>query len=229
MRHTTKTLLVAILVTSAAARALDCSPPDTQELVGLWESRDTSKGGIGHTVELRPDGSYVEATTVLVNGAYRVSGDQLIVAETAKALEGDTAAQGSRFEIEGDTLIQARPDGTKLKKERLGKAVEGAPAIVGAWKYRHDTGATAFERYTPDGRMLFRLPMRSTTGCYEIAGGQISFASPLHKQKKEATFETRSGELILKDPRKPVAVYTRDEAGPWYDREHITINSREKN
>jgi hypothetical protein len=222
MRTTTKTLLAAILFTSSAAHALTCPQPETQDLVGFWETRDTSKGGIGHTVEFRPDGAYVEATTVLVNGAYRVSGDRLIVGETASAMEGDTAAQGSRFEIQGDTLIQASQDGSTLKKERLGKAEEGSPAIVGAWRYRHYTGATAFEKYTPDGRLLFRLPMTSSTGCYQATGDRISFNSPGHK-KKEVTFEARSGELVLKDPRKPAAVYNRPAAGPWYERERIDV------
>ena len=225
MTPTTKTLLAAILFTGSTAHALTCPPPETRDLAGFWESRDTSKGGIGHTVEFRPDGTYVEATTVLVNGAYRVSGDRLIVGETASAMEGDTAARGSRFEIQGDTLIQTSPDGSTLKKERLGKAEEGGPAIVGAWRYRHPTGATAFEKYDPDGKMLFRLPMTSSTGCYKITGDRISFNSPGHK-KKEVTFEARSGELVLKDRRKPAAVYSRPAAGPWYDREQIDIKMR---
>ncbi|HEX6903086.1 MAG TPA: hypothetical protein VF789_25435 [Thermoanaerobaculia bacterium] len=222
MRHTKKILLATVFFTASAARALDCSPPETRDLVGFWETRETSRGGIGHALELRPDGTYVEATTVLVNGAYRVAGDRLIIGETLGALEGDKAAAASRFEIQGDTLIQTSPDGSKLEKKRLGKADEGRPAIEGAWRYRHDTGVTAFEKYTPDGRLLFRLPMTSSTGCYKIAGARITFNSPGHKEKT-VTFKTRSGDLVLRNSGKPDAVYGLAEAGPWYDREPIDV------
>ena len=67
MKPTTRALLTAILFTIPAAHARTCPQPATQDLVGLWESRETSKGGIGHTVEFRPDGTYVEAPTVLVD------------------------------------------------------------------------------------------------------------------------------------------------------------------
>lgn len=217
MRTPTKILLAAILFTSAAAHARDCPKPGTQDLVGLWETRDTSQGGIGHTVEFRPDGSYVEATTVIVNAVYRISGDRLIVRESASDLEEDEAAQGFRFEIQGDKLLQMYP-GKTIEKKRLGKAEEGVPAIVGTWRHRHYTGATAFERFTPDGRLFLRLPMTSSAGCYKIAGDRIAFEGPRHK-KKDVTFEASSGELVFKDSRKSAAVYTRDEAGPWYDRE----------
>ena len=135
MRSTTRALLTAILFTTPTARALTCPPPGTQDLVGLWESRETSKGGIGHAVEFRPDGTYAEAPTVIVELPYQVSGDRLILKEGPE----------TRFEIQGDTLTQTRPDGSRVRKERLGKAVEGSPAIVGVWRYRHDTGVTAFE------------------------------------------------------------------------------------
>ena len=210
MKPTTKALLTAILFTIPAAHARTCPQPATQDLAGLWESRETSKGGIGHTVEFRPDGTYVEAATVIVNFTYQVSGDRLTIHE----VKGDQGAV--RIEIQGDTLIQTQPDGSTLKKERLGKAEEGSPAIVGAWRYRHPTGVTAYERYTPDGRMLFRLPMTSTAGCYKVEGGRLSFIKDGGKETT-LSMEMKSGELILKSPGKPGAVYGRAEGGPWYD------------
>lgn len=211
MRSTTKAVLTAILFTGSAAHALTCSPPETQDLVGLWESRETSKGGIGHTVEFRPDGTYVEATTVIVDFTYRVSGDRLTVEEVKED-------QGARIEIQGDTLIQTQRDGSTLKKKRLGKVEEGSPAIVGAWRYRHPTGVTAYERYTPDGRLLFRLPMTSSTGCYKAAGDRLSFHK--HDGKETAlSLEMKTGELVLKSPGKSATVYGRAADGPWYDRE----------
>lgn len=206
MKSTTKALLTAILFTIPAAQAQTCPQPATQDLVGLWESRETSKGGIGHAVEFRPDGTYVEAPTVIVELPYQVSGDRLILKEVPE----------TRFEIQGDTLTQTGPDGSRIQKERLGKAVEGSPAIVGVWRYRHDTGVTAFERYTPDGRLLLRLPMTSTTGCYRIQGGSLSLNESGGK-KTTIPIEMKPGELVFKEPGKPGTAYGRAADGPWYD------------
>ena len=210
MKHATRNLLAAILFAGSAAHALDCPKPDSQELAGFWESRQTSKGGIGHTLEFRPDGTYVEATTVMVSFNYRVDGDRLIVEEVPE----------TRIEIQGDTLTQTGPNGSTIKKERIGKAEKGSPAIVGIWRYRHDTGAIAFEKYTEDGRMLLRLPLAGSTGCYTITGGRLSMTSP-GRGSKEIPFESQADELVLHGPGKEATTYAREPAGAWYDREHL--------
>lgn len=40
------TVLPVLMFAAAAA----CPPPTSAEWVGLWESKDRSKGGIGHTI-----------------------------------------------------------------------------------------------------------------------------------------------------------------------------------
>jgi hypothetical protein len=210
MRHATRNLLAAILFTSSAAYALDCPRPDSRELAGFWESRQTSKGGIGHTLELRPDGTYVEAATVMVSSSYQLSGDRLILEEVPE----------TRIKIQGDTLTQTGQDGSTLRKERVGKAGEGSPAIVGVWRYRHYTGATAFEKYTEDGRLLLRIPLAGSTGCYTVTGGRLSMTSP-GRGSKEIPFESQADELVLHGPGKEATTYARETAGAWYDREHL--------
>jgi hypothetical protein len=118
MKRTTTTLLAAILFTGSTAHGLTCPTPKTQTLVGLWESRETSKGGIGHTVEFRQDGTFVEATTVMVNFTYHVSGDRLTLDEAP----GDSV----KFRIEGDTFLQTQADGSTLKKSALGRLRKAA-------------------------------------------------------------------------------------------------------
>src|SRR5215216_3217659 len=123
MKSTTMALLAAILFTGAASHALTCPKPEGQELVGFWETRATSKGGIGHTLEFRPDGTFVEAATVMVSSLYRVSGDRLFIAEVT----GDRVEDGLKFRIEGGTLLQTMLNGSTVKKERVGKSEEGSP------------------------------------------------------------------------------------------------------
>jgi hypothetical protein len=216
MKSTTTALLATILFTGSAAHALTCPKPESQELVGLWETRATSKGGIGHTLEFRQDGTFVEAAAVMVSSLYRVSGDRLMIAEVT----ADRAENGLKFRIEGDTLLHTMLDGSTLRKERVGKPEEGSPAIVGVWRYRHDTGAIAFERYTGDGRMLLRLPLAGSTGCYNVTGNRISMTS--NRGKTAIPFAVRAGELVLENPGKDPTAYGWVAEGPWYDREHLT-------
>ena len=214
MKRISRILLAAILFTSSAARALTCPAPGANDLAGLWESHDTSKGGIGHTVEFRPDGTFVEATTVMVETVYRIAGDHLIVGESPeKALD-------STFRIEGDTLVQEGANGQTVRKERFGKAEAGSSPVLGVWRFRHDTGAIAFERYTEDGRVLLRLPLASSTGCYKLAGDRLAMSK---RDRKDVAipFDLKAGELVLKGPGKSPVAYGRIVAGPWYDREHI--------
>jgi len=113
MKRISRILLAALLFTGSAVHALTCPAPGTSDLIGLWESQHTSKGGIGHTLEFRPDGTFVEATTVMIDSIYRIAGDHLLLGGAPEA-----AARDSTFRIEGDTLIQGGLDGSAVRKSR---------------------------------------------------------------------------------------------------------------
>jgi hypothetical protein len=221
MRKLNTKLLIVVAMTLAgpAAFAASCAPPSTADLAGFWESRDISKGGIGHTLEFRPDGSLVEAIVVLVDLFYRTEGDQFILGETAGSDAKPLVAATIR--IEGDTLRLTAPDGSVLEKERLGNAEPGRPPIQGVWRYRHPTGALAYERYTEDGRVFLRIPMSGSTGCYQVQGDRLGMSRP-HRKDLSLPFKTEAGELVVKSSGKTTA-YRRVAAGPWYDREHIDL------
>src|SRR4051812_13001858 len=177
MRTTAKNLIAAILIlfTGWGSRpALSCPEPAALELAGFWESRNTSKGGIGHTLELRKDGTFVEATTVIVDSTYHVSGDRLLL--DAMSEDQTIARDGVEFRVEGDLLIAKAPDGPEVRKQRVGKAEPGSPPIVGIWRFRHDTGAIAYEKYGADGRVSLRLPLASSTGCYKVQGDRLAMS-----------------------------------------------------
>ena len=107
-----------------------CSRPADPAVIGLWESVNTSRGGIGHTIEFRPDGTFVEATTVIVNMRYRLQGDELFVRESG----GKEPAKESAtvVKISERTLIQTAPDGSFVEKQRLGDRKSGESGLVGA-------------------------------------------------------------------------------------------------
>jgi hypothetical protein len=73
-------MLLALLL----ATTLACQPSGSTAFVGLWETAAPAGGdGIGHTIELRTDGSFVSAMTVrrprphgLTDGAESISKDR---------------------------------------------------------------------------------------------------------------------------------------------------------
>ena len=212
-------VLVFAPVGTAGAQTTACSAATSTQLVGLWESRETSKGGLGHAMEFRADGTFVETFAILLNLFYRISGgDHLALLETPDA--ADTVLDAT-FRIDGSVLTETGPDGSTLTKERFGKPPAAGPTLAGVWRYRHDTGALAYERYADDGTFQFRLPMRSVTGCFTLNGDRLRLA-PQAASQTVMTIAWRAGDLVLPGRGKD-AIYRREPAGAWYDLEHLDI------
>src|SRR5437867_9832260 len=137
------TALAAATLVACSALAIPASKPGEFKLTGLWESTETSSGGIGHAMEFRPDGTFVEATVVLVDMPYRLVGNRVLVGPDAQA-----SRPGPASVFEGGALVQTLPDGSVVRKERLRGSAPRSTTVVGSWRYCHDPGATAYERYT---------------------------------------------------------------------------------
>jgi len=211
--------LVFAPVGRARAQTTPCSAATGTQLVGLWESRETSKGGIGHAMEFRADGTFVETYLILLNLFYRISGDHRALLETPTAAD---SVQDVTFRVDGNVLTETGPDGSTLTKERFGKlAGAGATSLAGVWRFRHDTGALAYERYADDGTFQFRLPMRSSTGCFTLDGDRLRLA-PQAASTAVMPIAWRAGDLVLPGRGKD-AVYRREPTGAWYDLEHLDI------
>jgi len=201
------------------AGALGCTPPSDASVVGFWESEATSRGGIGHSFELKSNGDLLSSTLVMVDQVYRVADGKLFTAETPKAL--NTVTNGMTFKIAKDLLVQSDADGGEIRKERLGAQVGAGGSLTGAWRYQHYTGAIAFELYTADGRVLFRLPMTSDEGCYDAANGSVTLATPKGKNTMQYTLDRAT--LTLRNVSGKPHAYRR--ADPWYPRDQPDYRS----
>jgi len=191
--------------------------PPSNDLVGLWESTRTSKGGIGHTLEFRTDGSFLEAITVLVELSYRVVNGNLFVADTPA--DAKQSKDGIQIILERDTLVVTGPDGSAERRKRM-ESNGAADSIAGAWSYRHYTGAIAYERYSPDGRLSFRLPMTSSTGCYQAKAGALTLVFT-DNRKSPTGYTLRGDRLDLHSKEDRLTRYRRSAFGPWYPRDNI--------
>jgi hypothetical protein len=191
--------------------ALGCASPATSDLTGLWESAQTSKGGIGVSLEFRADGTFVEAPTVQVNGYYRVEANRIFLTERA---DDRSSKDSRRFRMDGTALIIEGPGRDSLRMDRIDGSK--GTSVLGAWRYKHYAGALAFERYLPDGRMNLRIPMVvSSSGCYTIGPDGVRLTG-LSKPAL-IQFERNGDSLILKTPGRSDAPYVREPAGAWYD------------
>lgn len=192
-----------------------CLAPADRALLGLWESAGQNHG-VGHTLEFKPDGSFVSAFVVSVQLAYRFDKGQLFTAADAASLGSEK--DGPRVEIQGDVLVLTDAKGGTLRKERVGPVEDRSRPIVGIWRYKHDTGPMAYERYTPDGQLLFRLPMSSNRGCYTLAGGTLTVDGEGARSSAKFTPRVEGDGLELRREGKEPTRYRRAPS-VWYPRE----------
>jgi hypothetical protein len=227
MRCITRFILavLAVLVARAglaAGPASHCPPPQSDQLVGLWESESRSQGGIGHAIEFRSDGSMAESPTVLVDSYYRVSGDRLIIGERPNPEPGDETTSWP-LRLEGNSMI---PERSGVTAERVSSPVPGQLSLLGVWRTPFPAGGMAYERYTSEGRLYFRLPMRPSKGCYEFDGTKLTLT--IEARKTSSAVELRGDDLSLKSPHGDAARYHREPAGPWYALERIDDNPKKE-
>ena len=205
------------------AAAIICPELNTTTLVGRWESHNTSKGGIGHVIDFQEDGSYVSSVTVLVNLKYLIEGDSIRVVDPGNP--NQLAEPGVKFRIDGDRLIRKQADGPESVAVRVQPAEPGTSGIVGAWSYPHYAGGTAYERYTSDNRLLFRLSMTKSIGCYipNDAIGEVRLA-PLNDEETTAKVHVDSMKMQLVESGREPTRYDKSPWGRWY-----VLGSVEKN
>lgn len=209
-RQTRRTVLVAAVVLAgsfaAASRGEAADAPEP--LLGRWESVTRSVGGLGQVIELRADGTMTQWIAALVELTYQLQGLQLTT--TFRAPSGTSEVQSMTIRFEGDVMIQREARSgteTTLTRKRLGGAQD--PPIVGLWTTPHETGPTAFFLYTPDGRVVFRLPIRSDRGRWSAAGNQLTLG-PGRGDATTVRYEVLDRQLVLHDGQIRRA-YTRAE------------------
>lgn len=202
--------LGAILLALAAT----CAAPADRALVGLWETATPGVGGAGHTLEFRADGTMISAFAIVLQFAYSFDRGTLFTADNATALAAEV--EGPRIEIEGNVLVLTDAKGGSVRKERVGPVEDPGRPIVGVWRYRHDRGPMAYERYTADGQLSFRMPLSSNHGCYTLTGGTLT----VDVDAKPAKFTPRleGDALELKREGHPSSHYRRAPS-VWYPRE----------
>jgi hypothetical protein len=77
----------------------------SSDIVGRWEARDTTRGGLGSTLEFGPDGSFTFPFGPLLHGTYKLDGNKLILT-TFQYPPKKPTTEVQEIKFEGDTLFQ---------------------------------------------------------------------------------------------------------------------------
>jgi hypothetical protein len=201
---------------------LACQPTANKELVGLWESASSSKGGIGNNIEFRSDGSFVAAVTVIVDLRYETRDGKLYIAKNPQ--EPVSYETGAEFKVDNTALVLVGPNGEKEVRNRIGPKL--SDSVVGKYTYRHYTGGIAYEQFTADGILKFRLPMQSAYGCYLVTDKEIKISFP-NKEPRALQYNLGTDGLVLTDQKGP-SRYRPVKEGAWYESGNIDYTPPEK-
>jgi len=184
----TKLLSLVIAVTVAAASALA-----DERIVGRWDSESRTKGAIGNMYFFSADGAVALTVGAMIDFEYGVHDGELRIRR-----EGRTV-QATRFSIDGDTLVRSGPKGgARHEARRMGAAKPGAAPIVGRWRSSHPSGGDAFEEFTPDGALRFRVPFATFSGSYRIDGSWLHLKVPNKPRSYAGIFRIDGDTLVVR-------------------------------
>lgn len=194
--------------------ALSCQPTVNNDFLGFWESSEVM--GIGTALEFNADGSVLSTVTVIVNLFYRYQDGKLAIASSPSVVQ---ELPGHSIEFQGRFLIDRRADGSTVRKEWIDPMIAGVDPIVGVWRYEDHEGGIAFDRFTADGRLLFRKPIGSWYGCYFLKDNHTAIVVA-NKPNVEHTYRLHDGKLQFegggaKDQSDRIP------GGAWYPREAV--------
>ena len=164
-----------------------------KSLVGVWESPDTTKGGLGAIYEFREDGGLMVGMGALVDSKFDPNDPNL-----------------QQLMMQPDDKKPAGDD----RPQKIMDGPAGSPSYVGVWKFRHYTGGFAFMRITEDGRTMLRVPFPLPWGKYQIKGKKLRLI-----QKEcppvDVTYKVTDKTLELSQPGKKKIRLVRVQPA-WY-------------
>jgi hypothetical protein len=208
-----KTRAVLILAAALSLFAVPAPPASaadaTAALLGRWEAVLRSADGIGQVLEFRADGTMTQWAVVPVDLHYQVMKGSLLITTYRHPGSGATETQAAGLRFEGDTMIQLHPTSfhrTVFTRKRVGRPQDDP--IVGVWTTPHESGGTAYLLYTPDGRVVFRLPLKADVGHWTVSADQITMTAG--GGTSTVRYAVRSDRLVFDHQGKEI-VYIRAE------------------
>jgi hypothetical protein len=145
------------------------------QLLGMWRSVTTSKGGIGALLNFRPDGRFEYMPAAIVAGRYTVED---------KRLTTDTGGEQVVMNIEAlsaETLRLGVPKAGSLDLKRIGRMDDAADLLLGVWvtvQTMQGMPSRGYYYFRRDGTETFTIPFRTDHCQYAISGDRIRMIHP---------------------------------------------------
>ena len=195
-------MIAALLAWSLLlAQAVAPSP-----LVGRWDAETRSSGGLGIWFELADQGACQQTVGAMVDATWSLDGEGLTV--TIPVPSGPPIVQHGSVSFEGPLLTQAF-EGQPKRMLREGPT-PATPSIVGVWSYPHPAGGTAYEEYTQDGRMLFRLPIKTTNCRWTVEADRLALTVGNESTKSRWRI---AGETLTLEAETGSSTFRRERTG----------------
>jgi hypothetical protein len=191
-------LMQRILMLVISSLFLSLQVKTSGGIVGRWEAINTTKGGLGSTLQFSPDGSFTFSFGPLFNGTYKLDGNTLIISTFQSPPQKATTAV-YEINIERDIMFQKTEYGVH-KWARLSPAAPGSPPIVGRWGMK-----SPIYEFRRDGTFHMStsiLSMEVRYGRYKLKGNHLSLnVSPPGRKElvpQASEIEIRGDTLILR-------------------------------
>lgn len=207
---------ISMLIFSSVLLLLQVS--SSADIVGRWEAVETTRGGLGSTLKFSPDGSVTFAFGPLLNGTYKLDGNNLIVT-TFQHPPQKATTETHEIKIEADTLFQKTEYGV-FKWVRLSPGAPDSPPIVGRWSMK--TSIYEFRRNRTFDVSTSISSMEIHNGTYKLDGNRLHLSVPPHGRKElvpqssEIKIQGDTLILMLNDGRNTVMhrISAANAAGP---------------
>ena len=205
MRLSARIALLAATVVVLPSQLLVAQPAGQSPLVGRWDAETRSTGGLGIWIELA-EGACQQTVGAMVDATWSLDGEGLTVSIPVPS--GPPIVQHGSVSFEGPLVTQAF-EGQPKRMTRHG-AAPATPSIVGVWTYPHPAGGTAYEEYTPDGRMLFRLPIKTTSCRWTVEADRLE--RTVGKESTNSRWRI-AGEPLTLEAETGSRIFRRERAG----------------
>jgi hypothetical protein len=169
---------LAILIALYLASGLS-QEGNSRKLLGKWRSVETSKGGIGATVNFRGGGIFDYSPGAIVGGTYRVEQNRLITTYE----NGDPETSMSIQSLTADTLQLGPPSDAPVRQgaglldfRRIGRPNDPNDLLLGAWvtvAIMPGMPSHGYYYFRRDGTETFNIPFRTDHCTYALAGDRI--------------------------------------------------------
>jgi hypothetical protein len=155
-------------------KATQADPRSEADYLGFWEVTGRSDSGLGSALEILPEGKCKWGMIAILDYRYELNDGSV-----AFEFDDKRTPPVPVGVIEDGTWTMGDGE-TRIVRTRISKA-EGDNWILGVWRYPHYTGATAYERFNPDGSVELRVPtfwQKRSGASIRRAGGSTSTTLP---------------------------------------------------